>query len=184
MLWALLSYPKAPVGTAPGDQLRYSFAGRLGHAIEPAIAPLGFDWRIGVGILGAVLLSGVWHTPSYQWFGIHFEYRNLVRDLLIVSIALLSIASTDRKVRHDNGFTWGAMTEVAFLFFGIFVTIIPVLMILKAGAAGAMAPLVSRITVMSPRFSSSSSVKQGFMWMLLPGPAWAAWSAASSTATP
>ena len=53
VLWALLSYPKAPAGTAPGDQLRYSFAGRLGHAIEPAIAPLGFDWRIGVGIVGA-----------------------------------------------------------------------------------------------------------------------------------
>ncbi|MGE3274915.1 MAG: ferrous iron transport protein B [Vicinamibacterales bacterium] len=36
-----------------GEQLRYSFAGRLGHAIEPVIEPLGFDWRIGVGILGA-----------------------------------------------------------------------------------------------------------------------------------
>ena len=36
-----------------GAQLRYSVAGRLGHLIEPAIEPLGFDWRIGVGILGA-----------------------------------------------------------------------------------------------------------------------------------
>lgn len=83
ILWALLSYPKDPVvaadaeaqraavaaqdlGTAERDaklaeidarengaQLRYSVAGRLGHVIEPAIAPLGFDWRIGVGILGA-----------------------------------------------------------------------------------------------------------------------------------
>lgn len=52
VLWALLSYPKTP-DAAPGDQLRQSFAGRLGHAIEPAIAPLGFDWRIGVGIIGA-----------------------------------------------------------------------------------------------------------------------------------
>ena len=52
VLWALLSYPKTP-DAAPGDQLRHSFAGRLGHAIEPAIAPLGFDWRIGVGIIGA-----------------------------------------------------------------------------------------------------------------------------------
>ncbi len=52
VLWALLSYPKAAADAA-GDQLRQSFAGRLGHAIEPAIAPLGFDWRIGVGIIGA-----------------------------------------------------------------------------------------------------------------------------------
>jgi ferrous iron transport protein B len=52
ILWALLSYPRATAAAA-GDQLRQSFAGRLGHAIEPAIEPLGFDWRIGVGIIGA-----------------------------------------------------------------------------------------------------------------------------------
>jgi ferrous iron transport protein B len=83
VLWALLSYPKDPAVTAQAEQaraslassgitaderdqqlaeidsqengahLRYSVAGRLGHFIEPVIAPLGFDWRIGVGILGA-----------------------------------------------------------------------------------------------------------------------------------
>lgn len=52
VLWALLSYPKVATETA-GDQLRHSFAGQLGHVIEPAIEPLGFDWRIGVGIIGA-----------------------------------------------------------------------------------------------------------------------------------
>jgi ferrous iron transport protein B len=36
-----------------GEQLRHSFAGRLGRAIEPAIAPLGFDWKIGIGLIGA-----------------------------------------------------------------------------------------------------------------------------------
>lgn len=52
ILWALLSYPRVATEAA-GDQLRHSFAGRLGHVIEPAIEPLGFDWRIGVGIIGA-----------------------------------------------------------------------------------------------------------------------------------
>jgi ferrous iron transport protein B len=52
VLWALLSYPRVAADAA-GDQLRHSFAGRMGHAIEPAIEPLGFDWRIGVGIIGA-----------------------------------------------------------------------------------------------------------------------------------
>ena len=33
------------------ERLRYSFAGRLGHLIEPIIAPLGFDWKIGIGII-------------------------------------------------------------------------------------------------------------------------------------
>src|SRR5262249_32779569 len=35
------------------EQLRYSFAGRFGHLIEPAIKPLGFDWKMGVGLVGA-----------------------------------------------------------------------------------------------------------------------------------
>lgn len=36
-----------------GEQLRQSYAGRLGHALEPLIEPLGFDWKIGVGLVGA-----------------------------------------------------------------------------------------------------------------------------------
>jgi len=36
-----------------GDKLRHSFAGRLGHLIEPAIRPLGFDWKIGIGIVSS-----------------------------------------------------------------------------------------------------------------------------------
>src|SRR6266540_3128217 len=36
-----------------GESLRHSFAGRLGHLIEPAIAPLGFDWKMGIGIVAS-----------------------------------------------------------------------------------------------------------------------------------
>jgi len=36
-----------------GQRLRHSFAGRLGHLIEPAIAPLGFDWKMGIGIVAS-----------------------------------------------------------------------------------------------------------------------------------
>lgn len=97
------------------------------------------------GILGAVLLSGFWHTPYFQWFGIHFYYKDLVRDLMIVAIGLASIASTPRAVREENGFSWDAMTEVAYLFFGIFVTIIPALAILHAGEAGRLGPLIAQI---------------------------------------
>jgi len=81
-----------------------------------------------------------------SWFGVHFEYRNVVRDLLIVVIGLVSIVSTPRAVRDDNAFTWEPIKEVAYLFFGIFVTIIPVLMILKAGAGGSRGLLVEGIT--------------------------------------
>jgi len=38
---------------AAGEQLRQSFAGQMGRAIEPLIKPLGFDWKIGIGIIGS-----------------------------------------------------------------------------------------------------------------------------------
>jgi ferrous iron transport protein B len=63
LLWALLSFPRLDPAEveargltpeeAQGEQLRESYGGRLGHFIEPAIAPLGFDWKIGVGLIGA-----------------------------------------------------------------------------------------------------------------------------------
>jgi ferrous iron transport protein B len=75
-LWALLAFPRelpegapdydAQIAAAPGAEdkqalenakkaelLAHSYGGRLGRAIEPVIAPLGFDWKIGIGIVGA-----------------------------------------------------------------------------------------------------------------------------------
>lgn len=53
VLWFLASYPKADpsVGLAPGEAIKQSYAGQLGHFIEPAIAPLGFDWKMGIGVI-------------------------------------------------------------------------------------------------------------------------------------
>lgn len=54
VLWFLASYPKFESAT-PSDQLKQSFAGRTGHLIEPLIKPLGFDWKIGIGLIGSIL---------------------------------------------------------------------------------------------------------------------------------
>lgn len=69
LLWFLLSFPQGldgemasdAAGIAPtisweqkqAQQLEHSYAGQLGHAIEPWIAPLGFDWRIGIGLVAS-----------------------------------------------------------------------------------------------------------------------------------
>ena len=58
ILWFLASFPKMPVAAGlpeptKAEQLQHSFAGTIGHAIEPAIAPLGMDWKIGIGLLAA-----------------------------------------------------------------------------------------------------------------------------------
>ena len=51
VLWFLTAYPKAPAGATDQQQLAQSFAGIAGHAIEPVIKPLGFDWQIGIGLI-------------------------------------------------------------------------------------------------------------------------------------
>jgi ferrous iron transport protein B len=51
-IWFLTAYPKSP-GVSSGEQLASSFAGRIGHAMEPVLRPLGFDWKIGIGLIGA-----------------------------------------------------------------------------------------------------------------------------------
>ncbi len=53
VLWFLSAYPKAPAGATPTQQLAQSFAGRAGHALQPAIKPLGFDWQIGIGLISS-----------------------------------------------------------------------------------------------------------------------------------
>ncbi len=54
ILWFLAAYPKLEGGT-PAEQLQQSFAGRAGRLIEPIIAPLGFDWKIGIGLVASLL---------------------------------------------------------------------------------------------------------------------------------
>jgi len=54
LLWAALNYPKpAHDDGDAGHAIAQSYAGRMGHAIEPAIAPLGYDWKIGIGLIGS-----------------------------------------------------------------------------------------------------------------------------------
>jgi len=52
VIWALARYPRPSDPRAPASvAISQSFAGQLGHAMEPAIKPLGFDWRIGIGLV-------------------------------------------------------------------------------------------------------------------------------------
>ncbi len=51
ILWFLTAYPKAPEGSTNSQQIAQSFAGMAGHALEPVIKPLGFDWQIGIGLI-------------------------------------------------------------------------------------------------------------------------------------
>lgn len=99
-------------------------------------------------VMAAVLMSGVWksdfHLPTI--FGVHVELQNATRDVLLLILAGLSWKLTPKPGRIANGFSWFPIVEVAKLFAGIFVTIIPAIAILKAGENGQLAGLIRLVT--------------------------------------
>ncbi|MFO0980306.1 MAG: sodium:proton antiporter [Planctomycetota bacterium] len=95
------------------------------------------------GIVGAVVWSGTCNLGEVTLLGATLGIAGLVRDAAILLMALLAHASTRRELRVENGFTWGAIREVAYLFAGIFMTIIPAVAILKAGESGALRPMIA-----------------------------------------
>jgi Na+/H+ antiporter NhaD/arsenite permease-like protein len=90
------------------------------------------------GIVGAVLVSGVWRPGSFLVYGVHEDIQNFSRDGILVLMGLLSIVTTKKRVRRENEFSWFPIKEVAILFAGIFTTIVPALEILQAGERGVL----------------------------------------------
>lgn len=106
-----------------------------------------FNLILLLAIMGLVLLSGTWQ-PGIVWHvaGTPVELQQVVRDVGLVVIAVLSMVLTQTTVRVANQYSFGPMIEVAKLFFGIFLTILPVIAMLRAGTAGAFSPVVSLVT--------------------------------------
>jgi Na+/H+ antiporter NhaD/arsenite permease-like protein len=99
-------------------------------------------WLIGA-VVAMVLVQGYWRPGDVALFGEKIGLERLVGVAVFIGISVLSMRVTPRKLREDNGFAWGAIAEVAKLFAAIFITMAPVLAILRAGTAGAAAPLVA-----------------------------------------
>ncbi|MET0678470.1 MAG: sodium:proton antiporter [Bradyrhizobium sp.] len=100
-----------------------------------------------VSIIACILLSANWQSGvAVDVFGTTLKLQNLVRDGLLVAIALLSLWWTHDEHREANGFTWEPIREVAKLFAGIFIVLIPVLAALDAGPKGFFAWLLSAVT--------------------------------------
>ena len=117
----------------------------------PDSRQIGFDGKVNFLLLGGVvclvLMSGLWQsTVVFDIAGTEVALQSVVRDLGLVAITLLSLRLTPSQVHHDNQFSWGPILEVAKLFAGIFLTIIPVIAMLKAGVHGPFGPVVAAVT--------------------------------------
>jgi len=98
-------------------------------------------------IIAAILVSAAWRPGiDFDIYGTHVVLQSLMRDIVLVLTALASLWLTKAEHREDNGFTFEPIREVAILFAGIFVCIIPVMAMLNAGRDGSFAFLLQAVT--------------------------------------
>jgi Na+/H+ antiporter NhaD/arsenite permease-like protein len=125
--------------------------------VSPATTAVAGRWPIGLdgarnlwllaGVIGLVLMSGTWKSSVvFDVLGTPVGLPGLLRDAGLIALTGLSLALTPRRVHAANRFGWAPMVEVATLFAGIFLTIVPVIAMLKAGAAGPFGAVVSAVT--------------------------------------
>lgn len=118
------------------------------HDAQPTEA-IAIEGLINVALLGgviaAVILSGVLSLGEVTLLGVQESVANLLRDGVLLCILALSWRLTPRRVRDENQYSWAPIYEVAILFAGIFLTMIPALAMLRAGEHGALAAVVTTV---------------------------------------
>jgi ferrous iron transport protein B len=96
-----------------GENLRRSFAGRLGRIIEPVIAPLGFDWKIGIGIVTSFAAREVFVSTMSTVYNVGQTDRT--------PNSMTSLAQTlQMQKRPDGSPVYTALTAVTLMVFYVF----------------------------------------------------------------
>lgn len=121
-----------------------------------------WNFLLLAGVIGAVLLSGMWKPDhaGVDVLGTPYLLQNLTRDVILLILTVISLIITPKQVRQGNEFNWEPILEVAKLFAGIFVTISPVLTMLQAGEKGAFAGLISLV-----HDSAGQPINAMYFWM-------------------
>jgi Na+/H+ antiporter NhaD/arsenite permease-like protein len=129
-----------------GQDRRVSVVGE-----KPAPDPIRIRGLINLTLVSLVVtasvLSALWKPGvSFDVYGTVLELQDVVRDIALVAITVASLVLTPDEHRERNGFTWEPIVEVAKLFAGIFVCIVPVMAMLEAGRAGPFSGLLALMT--------------------------------------
>jgi Na+/H+ antiporter NhaD/arsenite permease-like protein len=117
----------------------------------PSTERLGLEGGVNLllllGVIAAVLFSGFVRLGGFELYHVEIHFENLIRDVTLLGLTFASWKLTSLDSRKANGFDWFPIQEVAKLFAGIFITIVPAIAILKAGTAGALAFVVNLVTL-------------------------------------
>jgi len=97
------------------------------------------------GVLALVYMSGTLELAGVSILGVHIPWQDIYRNLGIILMLWLSLKTTRWELRKANEFTWAPILEVAYLFAGIFITIVPALAMLRAGSEGGLAFIIDNV---------------------------------------
>ena len=131
------------------DMVLYNKEGR--PQAENTGEKLGIEGKVNLifllGVIGSVLLSGYWKSDQgITIYHVHMGLPGLARDVIMLAMAFFSLKCTSWQIRRNNQFTWEPILEVAKIFAGIFVSMIPAIAILKAGSDGALAGIINMVS--------------------------------------
>jgi Na+/H+ antiporter NhaD/arsenite permease-like protein len=91
---------------------------------------------------------------------VHLHFHNIIRDIVLLTLAYISWKFTNPIIRNQNGFTWVPIQEVSKLFAGIFITIIPAIAILNAGENGVFKGI---LTVLQDQ--NGNNLNSSYFWL-------------------
>ena len=111
-------------------------------------------------IPAAVLFSSTDMGTAFTLHMVKIPVSSIVQMGLLLLIAFISVRITPKDIRVNNGFTWEPIREVAKLFAAIFITIVPIIAMLKAGAEGPLGIIIKSLTGSDGQFISSH-----FFWI-------------------
>jgi ferrous iron transport protein B len=130
VLWALASFPRATPGSSPAVQIEQSALGRAGHLIEPVFRPIGYDWKISVGVLTSLAAREVFVGTMGTRLAISGEQgttddlaKSLQRSyglptavslLLFFAVALQCVSTIAVVRRETGGWKWPAIQFASF----------------------------------------------------------------------
>ncbi len=109
VLWFLATYPKTE-NASPSQSLDLSFAGRAGHLIEPLIKPLGFDWKVGIGLIGSILQREVFVST----LGTIYNIRDAKQESGVMSLQEHLRSDTDPATGLH---TFTALTAICLMVY-------------------------------------------------------------------
>lgn len=146
------------------DTALFNKEGKPTQVENPSTEKLGIDgsknFFLVLAIIALVIMSGSLKLGEINIYGTHVAVQNIIRDACLIGVTFVSLKITAKSTRELNDFNWEPIAEVAKLFIGIFVSMMPALAILNAGSQGALADLIGLVSD-----ASGNPIDARYFWL-------------------